>query len=155
MSDPILHDFQDGRGPVPAHPHSNGGGWIADTATVDATARVSGDAQVYGDAQVSGNARVSGDAQVSGNAQVYGDAQVSGNASHITGRVLSYTFDAYPNASGAILLRYGCCLFPVDDWDTNLEALCRNHAPEPEEAEYVPALRALIALARLTVTLAT
>ena len=124
MSDPILHDFQDGRGPVPAHPHSNGGGWIADTATVDATARVSGDAQVYGD------------------------------ASHITGRVLSYTFDAYPNASGAILLRYGCCLFPVDDWDTNLEALCRNHAPD-EEAKYVSALRALIALARLTVTLAT
>ena len=85
---------------VPAHQHPNGGGWVADTATVHESAyvgpsarvygyaqvydsaQVSGNAQVYGDAQVSGNAwvydsaRVSGDAQVSGNAQVYGDARV-------------------------------------------------------------------------------
>ena len=74
------------------HQHSNGGGWVANTAKVHASAyvsdnaQVSGNAQVYGnawvsgDAQVSGNAWVSGDAQVSGNAQVYGNAQVSGNA---------------------------------------------------------------------------
>ena len=27
-----IHDFKDGKGPVPAHQHSNGGGWVADTA---------------------------------------------------------------------------------------------------------------------------
>ena len=27
-------DFEDGNGPVPAHRHSNGGGWVADTAQV-------------------------------------------------------------------------------------------------------------------------
>ena len=85
-------DFQDGNGPVPAHQHTNGGGWIADTAHVDPTARVFGnarvfrnawvfgDAQVFGDARVSGAARVSGDARVSGGAWVFGDAWVSGNA---------------------------------------------------------------------------
>lgn len=39
-------DFKDGHGPVPAHNHPNGGGWVADTADV------SGDARVYGDAWV-------------------------------------------------------------------------------------------------------
>ena len=60
-----LFDFEDGNGPVPAHHHVNGGGWVADTA------RVSGNAWVYGDAQVYGDARVFGDARVSGDARVY------------------------------------------------------------------------------------
>jgi hypothetical protein len=74
------------------HQHKNGGGWVANTATVAEAvyvgpyAQVYGNARVYGKAQVSGNARVFGKAQVSGNAQVYGNAwvygkaQVSGNA---------------------------------------------------------------------------
>ena len=53
-----VYDFKDGNGPVPAHRHINGGGWVADTA------QVSGNARVYGNAQVSGNARVYGNAQV-------------------------------------------------------------------------------------------
>ena len=58
--------FDFGTGPVPAHQHPNGGGWVADTAT---DAEVSGYtvdvleeilAVVSGDTEVSGNARVSG-----------------------------------------------------------------------------------------------
>ena len=30
----ITFDFNDGNGPVPAHKHPNGGGWVADTAKV-------------------------------------------------------------------------------------------------------------------------
>ena len=44
---------------VPAHQHPNGGGWVADTATVDSTAYVGPDAYVSGNARVSGDARVS------------------------------------------------------------------------------------------------
>ncbi len=79
-------DFEDGNGPVPAHQHSNGGGWVADTAKVYETSYVGPDAQVYGDATVSGNARVSSnarvydDAWVSSNARVSDDARVYGNA---------------------------------------------------------------------------
>jgi len=85
-------DFNDGNGPVPAHQHKNGGGWVADSATVERTAMVSGDARVYGHALVSGTALVSGDARVYGHARVsgtamvygtalvYGDARVSGDA---------------------------------------------------------------------------
>ena len=74
------HDFNDGNGPVPAHRHSNGGGWVAETAKVDASAHVGPDAKVYGYAHVYGNACVSGYAQVYGDAQLYGFAWVFGDA---------------------------------------------------------------------------
>lgn len=48
--------FDFGYGPVPAHQHSNGGGWVADTADVADTAYVGPDAQVFDDALVYGNA---------------------------------------------------------------------------------------------------
>ncbi len=79
-------DFGDGNGPVPAHRHPNGGGWVADTAKVYETSYVGPDAQVYDDATVSGNARVYdnarvyGNAWVSSNARVYDNAKVSGDA---------------------------------------------------------------------------
>ena len=81
------YKFGDGKGPVPAHQHPNGGGWVADTAKVADTSYVGPDAWVYGNAEVSGTARVYGDAQVSGtarvsgNARMYGYARVYGNAS--------------------------------------------------------------------------
>ena len=64
------------------HTHTNGGGWVENTTTVEEKVYVGTDAQVcdnalvYGDAQVYDNARVYGDAQVYDNAQVYGNARV-------------------------------------------------------------------------------
>ena len=60
----LSHDFGCGAGDEPAHRHPNGGGWVADTAQVDATAYVGPDAQVSGEAQVFGKAWVSGEARV-------------------------------------------------------------------------------------------
>ena len=74
------YDFQDGKGPVPAHKHSNGGGWVAETASVSETSYVGPEAMVYGYARVYENARVYGYAMVRGDARVYGDAMVRGNA---------------------------------------------------------------------------
>jgi hypothetical protein len=62
------------------HKHKNGGGWVEDTAVVEASCYVGPNARVYGNAQVSGTARVYGNAQVSGTARVYGDAWVYGTA---------------------------------------------------------------------------
>jgi hypothetical protein len=45
------------------HQHKNGGGWVANTAIVEASARIGADAWVYGDARVYGYAQVYGDAQ--------------------------------------------------------------------------------------------
>ena len=42
-----MFDFEDGNGPVPAHKHPNGGGWVADTATVADTAYVGANAEAY------------------------------------------------------------------------------------------------------------
>ena len=58
------------------HQHKNGGGWIANTATVEDSVYIGPDAQVCGDAWVYGNAQVLDDARMYGNAQVFGDAQV-------------------------------------------------------------------------------
>jgi hypothetical protein len=63
-------DFGDGNGPVPAHKHSNGGGWVADTATVADTAYVGPNARVYGYARVYENAQVYGYARLFGSVRV-------------------------------------------------------------------------------------
>lgn len=73
-------DFKDGNGPVPAHQHPNGGGWVADTATVADTAYVNPNAKVFGNAVVSDYAVISGYAKVFSNARVFDNAKVSGNA---------------------------------------------------------------------------
>ena len=54
-------DFNDGLGPVAAHQHPNGGGWVADSAVVSDTAYVGPDAMVFGNARVSGKDKVAGD----------------------------------------------------------------------------------------------
>ena len=87
--EPTKHDFGDGEGLVPAHRHSNGGGWVADTAYVEDSVYVGEFAKVYGDARVYGNAQVFGDAQVYGDALVYGNTEVYGNA-HISNNLRIY-----------------------------------------------------------------
>ena len=62
MMEKTMFDF--GFGPVPAHQHANGGGWVADSARVADTAYVGSEARVYGEAQVCGEAQVYGEARV-------------------------------------------------------------------------------------------
>ncbi|MBT7068278.1 MAG: hypothetical protein HN919_18420 [Verrucomicrobia bacterium] len=61
-------------------PHANGGGLVADTATVAATAYVGPNAVVLGKAQVLDNARIEGFAIVQDNAIVKENAKLYGNA---------------------------------------------------------------------------
>lgn len=72
------YDFDNGNGPVPAHRHSNGEGWVADTAKVDASAYVGPFALVFGNAQVCSGACVFGKVEVYGDAKICGDAMVYG-----------------------------------------------------------------------------
>ena len=76
----MTFDFEDGNGPVSAKQHSNGGGWVADTATVSDTAYVGANAWVFGYARVYGSARVYDDARVFGYAHIYDTAWVFGYA---------------------------------------------------------------------------
>jgi len=62
------------------HQHPNGGGWVSDSATVDATAYVGPNAQVLNSAQVLGYARFEDYAVVKDTAQVRDNAVVSGHA---------------------------------------------------------------------------
>jgi hypothetical protein len=131
--------FDFGNGPVPAHQHANGGGWVADTATVAETAYVGPDARVYGDAwvygrayvsdnaRVYGNALVSGDARVYDDARVFGDALVSGSAgvygdAWVTNRKFpqikrsdGYDFIAVPCKDGKVRVIAGCRYFTFEE----------------------------------------
>lgn len=60
--------------------HTNGGGWIASTATVSTTAYVGPNAQILGSATVLGNARIEDYAIVTDNATISGNAIVRGNS---------------------------------------------------------------------------
>ncbi|MBM4036428.1 MAG: hypothetical protein FJ291_32230, partial [Planctomycetes bacterium] len=65
---------------VAGKPHPNGGGFVADTATVEPTAYIAPDAMVLDRAKVLGNARIEDYAVVRGNAVVKDHARVSGHA---------------------------------------------------------------------------
>lgn len=66
--------------PPDGSPHPNGGGWVADTAQVDAKAYIAPDAKVFGRAVVSAGARVTGRARVIGSARVLNFAEVADDA---------------------------------------------------------------------------
>jgi hypothetical protein len=84
------------------HQHSNGGGWVYKTATVESSA------YLHPTSIVSGNALVSGNARVSGNALVSGSAQVSGNACAVCDHEGD---DVHASAAGAYMVQVDLCSF--------------------------------------------
>ena len=75
-----FHDFKDGAGPVPAHRHIKGQGWVSNTAHVDDTAYVGRNAKIFDYAIVKDNAIIEEEAEVSGYAIIRDDAHVKGRA---------------------------------------------------------------------------
>ena len=108
--------FDFGYGPVPAHQHSNGGGWVADTATVADTACVDPYAKVFGNAWVFGNALVFGNARVFGNALVAGNAKIESSA-HVKmiSRSDNYTFTLFKCEDNIWKLTAGCRYFTIKE----------------------------------------
>lgn len=80
MPDPDIHDFGDGNGPVKAHRHPHGGGWVADTAYADNTSYVGPQALVYGMARAVEHSMVVEHASMSGNAFACGESTLYGMA---------------------------------------------------------------------------
>lgn len=74
------HDFRNGEGKVFAHRHSNGGGWVADTASVAESVRVAAGCGVYGYARVTDNVTLSGRATIGDYARVMHNVALSGSA---------------------------------------------------------------------------
>lgn len=72
----FLHDFEDGEGPVSAHFHLNGGGIVADTATVSSDSIVSPNASVGGRAMVLNKTKILDHSRVYGNAYVANEVSI-------------------------------------------------------------------------------
>lgn len=66
----FLHDFNDGNGLVSSHHHKNGGGIVADTATVSDDSIVDQNAEVWGNAMIMNSSKILDQARVYGNAYV-------------------------------------------------------------------------------------
>ena len=92
------HSFKEGDNPVAAHRHPNGGGWVADTASVDESVYIEAGSCVFGIARVVGSVRLTGessiydcawvwgdDVRIHGQSQVFDNALVSGSARLVHG----------------------------------------------------------------------
>ena len=145
--------FDFGYGPVPAHLHPHGGGWVADTAHVDDSAyvgpnaRVSGNALVSGDARVFGDAWVSGDARVSGNARVSGDAKLAKSSDYlligpIGSRVAFMTWTRSDNCIATVCFRGTVKEF--------LAAVRETHGDNEHTQAYRAAVKFIRAMEKLT-----
>ncbi len=146
-------DFRDGEGPVPAHQHSNGGGWVADTAVVSKTVYVDMDARVYDNASVRGwvslhdSVRVHGMACLDGAMNIYDEVGVSGEVKMIGGDELSLEGDLKISATPVIItellpwpivfvreprrmVAIGCNTLSPEEWRKRAAQLARDaHAP--------------------------
>ena len=123
--------------PEEQHQHKNGGGWVANTATVDDSAFVGADARVSGDAWVSGDARVYGDAWV------YGNAWVSGNAWKEAPLYIQGSRHAITNcAFGSLSI--GCITLTFSEWKKQYKAIGKE---QNYSAAQIKEYGALIALA--------
>ena len=131
-----MFDFEDGNGPVPAHKHPNGDGWVADTASVEDTffvghrtrvygnARLEGTGNLFDDAQVFGNAYISGrNPTICGTSKIYGNAKIKDEAFirdsiWIAGNV---------TVQGSSILQGGVRLF--NDWVIGDSGNYKNYKP--------------------------
>ena len=143
------YDFNDGRGPVPTQQHPNGGGWVADTATVAEDHRAAGDPSVAVDLRAAGDPSAAEDpsvgsnvrrlniAQVSGNARVFGSARVSDPCSVAWGRTGGYDWTAYVQEDGSVFLRYGCEAHPLTWWLEQDKSLSVKHGEDESHWRFV------------------
>ena len=118
------------------HQHSNGGGWVDNQATVEATAFIGPDAFVWA---LYGKPQVSDDAQVFGDAQVSGDARVSGDAWEKSPLFIIGTSYALTNCKRGYV-RVGCECRKFDEWinadgtlTVEAAALAARHSFTPEQ----------------------
>ena len=74
------HNFGDCNGSVPAHKHPYGGGWVADTATVEDTVYVGEFAQVGGNAILRDKVELRDHAMATGDVVIGDHAQLRGKA---------------------------------------------------------------------------
>ena len=126
--------------------HVSGLAHVYDSARVYDSACVTGSAHVFGLARVSGSAcvydsaHVYGSAHVSGSAHVFGLARVSGSARVSSGYITKTEQVAFcggatkwPITVTPWWVRIGCEIHTRDEWDKNIETLCKKHSEKIED----------------------
>jgi hypothetical protein len=98
-----LPGYNSQKSTYPGAAHSNGGGWVASTATVASTAYVGPNAQVLGKATVTGTAKIEDYAIVTDNAVISGNAVIKGHA--IVGSVATVSDNGVVEKSARVYLQ--------------------------------------------------
>ena len=133
--------FDFGYGPVPAHLHPHGGGWVADTAHVDDSAYVGPNARV------SGNALVSGDARVYGDAQVYGNATIAKSSDYLLIGPIGSRADFMTWTRSDNCIATGCFRGTIEEF---LAAVRETHGDNEHTQAYRAAVKFIRAMEKLT-----
>ncbi len=146
MEDETMFDFEDGNGPVPAHRHRNGGGWVADSATVAPTVSVEEGALVYGGATVCDTVRLGP------GTRVYGRALLEGSLILYRGAVIDRTPIIVTNLfewsvvlikSPERMVAIGCEVYMPEHWRKHAPEIARRNSATPGS---VPKLMTLLDL---------
>ncbi len=121
--------------------HENGGGQVADTATVDPNAYIGPDCKVLDSAHVAAYCRVENGATIYGTAVLSNNSTVDGskvggtallNATNIHSNVVlektpitihGFEYDIIVADTFIII---GCKMLPIDDWQTKIVLLMRS-----------------------------
>jgi ribosomal protein S8E len=138
---------------VRAYKHANGGGLVAETATVSPQAFVAPDARVYGCAVVDGTCEVHSSARVHGNAvltrgaivqddaEVCGDAELSNVVVHgsvrITTTPIIITGFLHPIMISDCDVIIGCLSMPFQQWRERGKAFLRGNGFPTRSAERI------------------
>ena len=124
----FMVDFGDGR-IVMAHRHGNGGGIVAETASVARSAYIGRSARVYGHATVGPQACISSNASVSGRTYVIGRAWVIGSARVYGHAIVSGRAHIEENASASGYVHVGgsACLRGGHDANQGFYSCGMNH----------------------------
>lgn len=137
--------FDFGAGPVPAHKHKNGGGWVADSASVAESVYVGPQARISGTARMSGGVIYGGviyGGVISGGV-ISGDAQISISADLLHGVAHGFQWTATRNANHVWTLRFGCERHALKAWAKLHVKLATEHN-KPHMARVTRAICALV-----------
>ncbi len=124
------------------HQHKNGGGWVANTATVEETAYIGPDARIYGYARISGNSRIYGTTRVYGNALISGNARVCGGAWKTSPLYIQGSQHAITNCDFG-QLSIGCITHSFSEWKKLYKSIGKENGYTPAQIKEYGQLIAL------------
>ncbi len=139
-------DFQNGRGPVPAHQHPNGNGWVENTVIIPENICVPATSRIWGKARIGDNARIGNGARIGDNARIGNGASIGNWAKTRPPIQIQGTRDLLCEFSDTHV-SIGCEIHPLVWWlDHYQEKGTEHNYSESQINEYGEYLKLIVAI---------